>query len=300
MTDISFTKYMHLERLGTSEVEGIEIGTTYVFPKLDGTNASVWLGKDGEIKAGSRNRHLSLGSDNAGFFAFAVANPALKLYLQLNKHHILYGEWLVPHSLKTYRDDAWRRFYIFDVYDTVSQQFIPYEEYKDELVSFGLDFLSPIKIVKNGDAATFTDLLQHNTLYIKDGMGIGEGIVIKNYGFVNKYGRTVWAKLITNSFKEAHLEAMGAPIIGPDIVEQKIVDEFVTQSLVDKVLAKMLLERGEWTNKMIPQLLQTVYYDLIREETWEYVKKHKLPSIDFKVLQRFTFAKVKELRKDLF
>jgi len=29
------TKYMHLERLGTSEVEGIENGVCYVFPKLD-------------------------------------------------------------------------------------------------------------------------------------------------------------------------------------------------------------------------------------------------------------------------
>ena len=31
---------MHLERYGNEEVEGIEQGTTYVFPQLDGTNGT--------------------------------------------------------------------------------------------------------------------------------------------------------------------------------------------------------------------------------------------------------------------
>lgn len=39
---------MHLERYGNDEVGGIEQGTTYVFPKLDGTNAQVWLNEDGK------------------------------------------------------------------------------------------------------------------------------------------------------------------------------------------------------------------------------------------------------------
>lgn len=64
---MDFRKYQHIERFGTSEVEQIEIGTCYVFPKIDGTNSSVWL-NDGELCAGSRNRQLSLESDNAGFF----------------------------------------------------------------------------------------------------------------------------------------------------------------------------------------------------------------------------------------
>lgn len=64
---MEFLKYQHLERFGTTEVENIELGKTHVFPKIDGTNASVWLDKNGNIQAGSRKRHLSLDSDNAGF-----------------------------------------------------------------------------------------------------------------------------------------------------------------------------------------------------------------------------------------
>ena len=37
---MSFRQYMHIERFGNEEVLGIELGESYVFPKLDGTNAS--------------------------------------------------------------------------------------------------------------------------------------------------------------------------------------------------------------------------------------------------------------------
>ena len=63
-----FLRYPHLERLGNTEVEGIEHGRTYVFPKIDGTNASMWR-SSGRYHYGSRNRELSLGKDNAGFMA---------------------------------------------------------------------------------------------------------------------------------------------------------------------------------------------------------------------------------------
>lgn len=36
---MQFKKYIHLEKYGTTETQGIELGTAYVFPKLDGTNA---------------------------------------------------------------------------------------------------------------------------------------------------------------------------------------------------------------------------------------------------------------------
>ncbi len=135
---------------------------------------------------------------------------------------------------------------------------------------------------------------------IKDGMGTGEGIVIKNYGWTNKFGRTTWAKIITNEFKEIHHREMGAPVIGGQTTEEKIVEHFVTGSLVDKVYAKIILDEGGWSSKHISRLLQTVYYDLVREETWEILKKFNNPRIDFAYLQRLTISKIKELRKDLF
>jgi len=297
---MSFLKYPHLERFGSSEVEAIEVGTTYVFPKLDGTNASVWAAEDYSIKAGSRNRELTLEADNAGFYAAMLQDKQVNAYLLEYPYHILYGEWLVPHTVKTYVDTAWRKFYVFDVFNTITQQFVPFNAYEENLKAYGLNYLAPIAIIKNGDVSVFTKCLEKNTFLIKDGEGVGEGIVIKNYDFVNRYGRVTWAKLVTNEFKDSHHKEMGAPLIGCEIVEEKIVNKLVTSSLVDKVVAKIINDTGGWSSKNIPQLINTVFYDLIREDAWTMVKEFKNPTINFKTLSHYTTAKVKELRKDLF
>ena len=122
-----FKEYQHLERFGTTEVAQIELGECYIFPKIDGTNASVWL-LNGELQAGSRTRHLTLEKDNAGFLAWAKEQTNLIEYLKENPLLRLYGEWLVPHSLKTYRESAWRKFYVFDVYDDETKTHLPYSE----------------------------------------------------------------------------------------------------------------------------------------------------------------------------
>jgi len=295
---MSFIKYQHVERFGTTEVEGIEVGTCYVFPKLDGTNASVWW-EDG-IAAGSRNRQLALDNDNAGFMKAMVADKAIVSFMNMARNLVLYGEWLVPHTLKTYNDDAWRKFYIFDVYDHRLDRLLRYDEYAETLVAAGLNVIAPIAIIKNGNIDYFNECLSKAHYLVKDGEGAGEGVVIKNYDYQNKYGRQTWAKIVGNEFKAKHHLEMGAPVIGCEIVEEKIVAKFVTQAMVDKVVAKITLTNDGWHSKCIPQLINTVFYDLIKEESWEFVKAFKNPTINYKTLSHYCTAKVKELRQDLF
>lgn len=68
---------------------------------------------------------------------------------------------------------------------------------------------------------------------------------------------------------------------------------------MDKEHAKIVTESG-WSSKMIPRLLNVVFYSLVKEDAWEFVKEHNFPSIDFKRLKHFVFARTKELRPDLF
>ena len=295
---MSFLKYQHLERYGNTEVEGIEVGTCYVFPKLDGTNGSVWW--DGGIKAGSRNRELALDNDNAGFMNAMVVDKAISKFLDSNPYIILYGEWLVPHTLKTYNDDAWRKFYVFDVYDRTRERLLSYDEYSAPLIAAGINVIAPIAIIKNGTETHFTECLSKAHYLVKDGEGSGEGVVIKNYDYTNKYGRQTWAKIVGNEFKAKHHLEMGAPVIGCEIVEEKIAAKYVTQALVDKVHAKIVNEMDGWSSKYIPRLIHTVYYDLVTEETWNFVKEFKNPKVDFKVLSHYVTAKIKELKKELF
>ena len=301
---MEFRKYQHIERFGTMEVEGIEIGTCYVFPKIDGTNSSVWLGDDGQVHAGSRKRELSLEQDNAGFMNAIVTDERIVAYLRKHPTHRLFGEWLVPHSLKTYRDDAWRRFYVFDVcVDADSEEgleYIPYPVYQPLVEEFELDYLAPIRIFKNGTLDDFIKCMNENNFLIKEGAGVGEGIVIKNYDFYNRFRRQTWAKIVTSEFREKHHKEMGAPLKENRLVEEDIVDKFVTSALVEKEFAKIVNETGGWSSKMIPRLLSSVFHELVCEEMWNILKAFKNPTVNFKVLNNFTISKIKQVKPEIF
>jgi len=295
---MEFKKYMHVERFGTDEVEGIEYGQCYIFPKIDGTNGQTYM-KENKLMAGSRNRGLSLDNDNQGFYDYVLRNPNLmEFYLEFPEVR-LFGEWLVPHTLKTYRENAWRRFYIFDV--EYLDKLLPYSQYEPMLLKYNLDFITPLAIINNPTYDNLIAKLSANTFLIEDGKGDGEGIVIKNYDFTNKYGRQTWAKIVKTEFKEKNVLAMGLKATdGSFQVEEGICKEFITEALVDKVVANIKNETGTWKSDFIPRLLSTVFYDLLKEETYNFVKKNKMPKIDFKVLNRYAILRTKQLKPELF
>jgi hypothetical protein len=290
---------MHVERFGTTEVKNIEFGTCHVFPKIDGTNSSVWLDNE-TIKAGSRNRELSLDNDNQGFYQYILEQENIKKLLIDHPNIRLYGEWLVPHTLRTYRKETWRRFYVFDVEQ--DDKFMKYEDYVQLLEQYDIEYIPAIAIINNPTRENLTAKLQGNTFLIQDGSGVGEGIVIKNYNFINRYGRQTWAKIVATEFKDSHVKNMPPkPTQGTSNIEQKIANEFVTSTIVDKAYANIMNETdNEWSSQYINRLLNTVFYDLIKEESWIFLKKHKFPIINFKTLQQHTIQKVKELKPELF
>lgn len=294
-----FVKYQHIERFGTSEVRDIEYGECYVFPKIDGTNASVWC-EGGKVQAGSRKRHLTDDvPDNAGFREWVKGNRRLKEFMWNSAWDRLYGEWLVPHTIKAYRYSAWRKFYIFDVIDDEGK-YVPFDIYSKELDAHGLDYIFPLFRITNPGIEKLHAALEANDYLMEDGKGAGEGIVIKNYSFVNRYGRTTWAKMVRAEFKEKHAKNEGPPNkLAKSAVEESIIDNFLTESMIDKVYAK-IEQDGGFTPKQIPRLLNTVYYDLVKEECWNFVKKNKNPRIDFKRLMGFCFQRIKQIKPEIF
>jgi hypothetical protein len=300
---MEFRKYQHIERFGTDEVNGINQGECYIFPKIDGTNGSVWM-EDSEICAGSRNRKLSYDEDNAGFYKEIIEDEGIERLLIMCPSYRLFGEWLVPHALKTYRDDAWREFYVFDVTcedEDGTMRYLHYEEYKPLLDSFGIKYIPPICKITDPNYQDLINLLDKNTFLIKDGEGSGEGIVIKNYNYKNKYGRKTWAKIVSNEFKENHgRNTKTKELISKDSIEQKIVDKYCTEALIEKEYAKIVLESGCWSSKFIKMLLSRVYHAVITEESWNIVKTFKNPIVDFKLLNGLVVNKVKMVKNELF
>lgn len=332
-----FRKYDHVERYGHSSVEGIDIGEVYVFPKLDGTNASVWFECGGDVtgpflECSSRTRVLSEGKDNHGFFKWVQEEQqsfwSIMRCVENSHWWTIYGEWLVPHTLKTYRTDAWRQFYVFDVYDNKTHRYLSYSEYAETMQLAGLSLIEPLCIINNPTEDQLRAQVKANTYLIEDGKGAGEGIVLKNYAWKNKYGRQPWAKIVRNEFKEDNKRAFGINVkAGKFQVEQAIAEVAVTQALVDKELHKIIgdcanqdiiagLEVGmvaanEWAltlrrvaerhrAKIIPRLLQIVFHCVVQEELWMALKKHKDPVIDFKRLRQHCIAQTKKFATELF
>lgn len=298
---MEFRKYMHIERFGTDEVDGIELGTCYIFPKIDGTCGSVYM-DGGELKAGSRNRELKLEDDNQGFYQYITEHSAEWIeLLNANPSWIVYGEYLIPHSLRTYRDEAWKEFYIFDVYDTNSRRYIPYEEYSNILrARLSFKYITPLKIIKNGSLDAFLKCTEANTYLIKTGEGVGEGIVIKNYEYANKYGRPTWAKMVRAEFKDTHRAVMGSPESEYKMVEVEIVEKYITVAYIEKEHSKIRLDRGGWSSKMIPEFLGRIWHDFIVEYSWAILKDFRMPKVDYKLLHKAFINKVKESKPELF
>ena len=83
-------------------------------------------------------------------------------------------------------------------------------------------------------------------------------------------------------------------------IENKIA-ALLAQDMVDKVYANLVAENdGGWTNRLIPRLLSTVWHDFIVEELWTVIKKHKNPTINFRMLLHHVTARIKKLKPEAF
>ena len=94
---MEYKEYQHIVKLDDPEVEGLTVGKCHIFPKLDGTNASIWLSEEKRVSTGSRRRDLSEpdAGDNAGFRGFISSCVDYDHLFADNPELRLYGEWLV-------------------------------------------------------------------------------------------------------------------------------------------------------------------------------------------------------------
>jgi len=305
---MGFTPYQHVEKMFTAATDGLTDGYCYVFPKLDGTNASVWR-EFNFVFCGSRKRPISELCDNQGFAAYVKANSeAFKLMLMQDKYKncTLYGEWLVPHTFRGYSDEAWNNFYLFDVYDRVTQKYIPYHDYVDDAIAAGIKVLHPVMSGNNLNESALKDCVENFTTHLipNNDDGIGEGVVVKRYDFVNKFGRTVWGKYLNEKFigmaqRPKQPKEMSQADRDMEELLTKMCERFVTEHLVKKCIVRAC-PGGEWDRRLIPMLLGNVWYDFINEEMHEAIKYFHSPTVDFKRLRGFVNARVKQLAPTLF
>jgi hypothetical protein len=304
---MGYKSYQHIQKYGTQETEGITNGTVYVSYKIDGTNGCVWYDNDKDcLMFGSRKRQLddSKDGDNQNFVKLMTSPEYHDVYSDLfnflcrHKDVIIYGEWLVCSTLKTYKDDAWKQFYVFDVYNSDNDTYWNYDDYK-KVFDAEYPNIKYIPLLAKLENPTEDDLKNCLT---KTGdwlvkSGLGEGIVIKNYDYVNKYGRRTWAKMLTEDYlkQKSHSRLQNNVNKQEHPVENEIIKLMTMEHILkerNKVLE--LHNTTEWDVKFIPETLNRVYNAFISDNIEIIVlKKFKNATINFSILKRLSDEKVK-------
>ena len=305
-----FRRYMHVEKFGSSETDGINQGVCYISYKIDGTNGCIWYDNDiGTIRFGSRNRELSdetKDTDNQGFVKLMKSKEYENEYLDflnfLCRHRslIIYGEWLVCSTLKTYKDDAWKHFYVFDVYDRDTDSYWSYDDYKkvfDEDYPY-IKYIPCIAKLTNPTEEELKGCLDYTGDWlIKD--GLGEGIVIKNYQYRNRYGRQTWAKMLTEDYKKHKSSSRHEnKVLKEDHNTEYEIIKLMTYEHIMKERNKVmeLHNSDTFEAKFIPETLNRAYNEFIKDNLEIIVlKKFKNATINFAVLKKLSDQRVKEV-----
>ena len=295
-----YKSYQHIEKLGTSETEGILKGEVHLSYKIDGSNGCIYLKDNGELGFGSRKRELSITEDNMGFMASFVTDKSLyskfEEILKKNPNFIIYGEWLVPVTIKRYGKDAWRKFYVFDVFNNEDGTYLPFNTYKEILDEYGLLYIPEIAVLNDPSEEDIKEYLDKTGEFLIT-EGLGEGIVIKNYDYINKYGRRTWAKILTEDFKKNKKELRKRNHIAKNEgdIELLIVNYYLTSEQVLKEKYKIEEKYGGWSSKNIFELLNRVYDEFLKDNFELILKKYKDPTINFKLLRQYSNDFVKEI-----
>lgn len=297
---------MHIERFGKSnKIKGVELGKCYIFPKIDGSNASVWL-ENGEICVGSRNDVCSEKHNGKGLYQAIQRDENIKTFLNHYPNYRLYGEFLTPHTLKDYNKNAWGKFYIFDVAVEYkdSEFLLSYDNYSVLLEKYNILYIKPLEVINYPTTYDFARLLENNKYLLEETDVIGEGIIIKNYEYISKQTKKqLFAKIVREEFIAEHHNLEYDELEGTYIaktVEEKIADEYFTDSFIEKEIVKAIdiLFGGEFKKedrKRIPEIFDFVFLAFVEEDMRNIVEQYKKPDMSFLKLFNLCRERIKKV-----
>lgn len=283
-----FRQYTKIHALGKEETDGILDGTCWIQEKVDGANASIWI-EDGEIKCGSRNNLLEGGFN--GFHEWATNDPEVRRFLEAHPDLRIYGEWLVRHTIH-YNEDSYKKFYAFDL--ERDEEYLPLEETLQLLQDYDINQVHTFGCFENPTGEMLNEFIGKSVLGPQ-----GEGVVIKNPSFKNKFLQKSYAKIVTPKFKETNSIVFGGNNkTSPYYWEQYVVNKYIDAARVRKIMHKIESETGKRPEfSWVPRLTGTVYHDVLTEEIWEIAKK--VAKLDFGVLKRIASKKAAMVFKDI-
>lgn len=267
-------KYVDIERLKDKYAlafsEGEHITIT---EKIDGANASIGF-EDGELSCFSRKQKLSPENTLRGFYTLVQTFDAEKFREVLGDRYIVFGEWLVSHTIK-YPATRLSKFYVFDVWDTEVEQYVPWSVTKDFAAKLGL---TTVPLFYDGPFVSWEHVQSFVGKTEMDAEPTGEGVVIKSQDRLdNKSSNTPpYVKIVAAKFSEVHQSKPHE--VDPEKLAAKQAAEalaatIVTERRIQKLIEKAVDEgrlRADWDEKDLGTIAKflgkDVYADCVKEE----------------------------------
>ena len=279
-------KYLDIERCKQKYAETFNVGEDIVIQeKIDGSNASICYDEEsGTLKAFSRRLELNADNTLNGFWDY-VQTLNLDTFKEiLGSRYIVFGEWMgAKHAIK-YPENVYGKFWMFDVWDTQTEQYLPYEEtrsFYDKLIACGnednkFNFVPVFYIGK------FESWEKTSELVGKTEVGAeptGEGIVIKRQNCLDSKSSRLpfYVKIVSEQFSEVH-KSKKQKAIDPEAIAKKeanlaLAATIVTPQRVQKIIYKFIedgLLPQDWDEhnlKDISKILpNAIYKDCVKEE----------------------------------
>lgn len=273
--------FMDIVRVKESDESGMVAANTGAFEvgdhiqtseKWDGANASIaW--KDGELKAFSRKNELNMSNNLRGFWEFVQSLDKEKFRDLGNR--VLFGEWGVSHTVK-YNKDAYNKWYVYDMFDNDTEQWLPQTVVKEFAESHGLEY---IHVLYDGPFISWDHC---KTFLNSPAYGDAqEGVVVKNQTKLNSPDcrNPFYLKIVNDSFSETKKSNHEKKELDPEHCLEKthaeeIAGRVVTEARVRKDINKMI-DEGILPEQITPKdmavvarnLPKRIYDDIVKEES---------------------------------
>ena len=279
-------KYLDIERCKQKYAETFNVGEDIVIQeKIDGSNASIRYDEEsGTLKAFSRRLELNADNTLNGFWDY-VQTLNLDTFKEiLGSRYIVFGEWMgAKHAIK-YPENVYGKFWMFDVWDTQTEQYLPYEEtrsFYDKLIACGnegnkFNFVPVFYIGKFESWEKTSELVGRTEIGAEPA---GEGIILKRQNCLDSKSSRLpfYVKIVSEQFSEVH-KSKKQKAIDPEAIAKKeanlaLAATIVTPQRVQKMIYKFIedgLLPQDWDEhnlKDISKILpNAIYKDCIKEE----------------------------------
>ncbi len=290
-----YTKYMHVERMGHGDVEGLTDGEVVVQEKLDGANLNVaWDAQLKDFVIASRHKVIYANGVVVNEFRGAVdyvrGISDLEEVMIAHPTWILRGEWLIKHSVN-YDTKHIHKFYVFDVQDRADDnRYLHPDEYAALLNDWGVRMVPEVARLNDPTIADLTPLSTEKSLL--DPATDREGIVIKRYGYKNTWGQVVWGKIVSEDFKEK----ARSPHANKYDPSELAFAALVTKSFVMKEICKVQDHLdGPVSVKNMREILGRVWSEAFHELLWSFVKKKNIKNFSFIEARRLVYLQAREV-----